>query len=107
LAAKSLIDKHRVRIDAMMPRSTRSPSSVLMQEARAIELLASEISVLPERLPGYWELSLELVGLVTDIEEIFGRVDQPDEDDAEILALRRRLRSIAARLAQMDEQESG
>jgi hypothetical protein len=78
-----------------------------MQEAREIELLASEISVAPERLPEYWDLSLELVGLVTDIEEVFGRVDQPEEENGEILALRRRLRSIAARLAEMDEQGSG
>jgi hypothetical protein len=91
----------------MMPRSTRSASSVLMQDARAIELLASEISVAPERLPEYWDLSLELVGLVTDIEEVFGRVEQPDDEDPEILALRRRLRSIAARLTEMDEQDLG
>jgi hypothetical protein len=78
-----------------------------MQDARAIELLASEISVAPERLPEYWDLSLELVGLVTDIEEVFGRVEQPDDEDPEILALRRRLRSIAARLTEMDEQDLG
>lgn len=85
-----------------MARSPRPPSARLLHEVRTLEVLASEIDVPMERMTEYWNLSLELIALTADIEEMFGRVDQPDEDDGEILALRHRLRSIAARLTEME-----
>jgi hypothetical protein len=74
-----------------------------MQEARAIEIFASEIGVSPEHTQEYWELSTRLITLVADIEELNGRVQQPDEDDPELLALRRRLRDITSRLTEIGE----
>lgn len=85
-----------------MPRPTRSEPDVLLGEARAIEIYAENISVPPDKMPEYWDTSLDLVALVADIEEMSGRINPPDESDPELLALRRRLRGISARLSELD-----
>lgn len=87
-----------------MPRTTRTESAVLLGEARAIEIYADSVSVQPERLPEYWNASADLITLVADIEEMHGRINQPDEDDPELLALRHRLRVLAARFADLDSE---
>ena len=87
-----------------MPRSTRSEPAVLMGEARAIEVYADNISVPPERMPEYWNISLDLIGLVADIEEMNGRINPPDEHDPELLGLRHRLRAIASQLSELDSE---
>jgi hypothetical protein len=84
-----------------MPRTSRTAAAALMQEARAIEVFASEVAAPIESMPEYWELSTRLITLVADIEEINGRIVQPEEDDPELLALRRRLRAITARLSEL------
>ena len=86
----------------VMPRTSRTESATLLAEARAIEIYADDISVPPERLPEYWEVSTDLIMLMADIEEMNGRIEQPDENDPELLALRHRLRAIASRLADID-----
>jgi hypothetical protein len=86
-----------------MPRSTRSPATVLLQEARAIEVFASEVAPTPDHMPDYWDLSLQLIALVADIEEMNGRIRQPEEDDPELIELRRRLRTITSALTELDE----
>jgi hypothetical protein len=86
-----------------MPRSTRSPATVLLQEARAIELFAAEVAPTPDHMPDYWDLSLQLIALVADIEEMNGRIQQPNEDDPHLLEMRRRLRTITSALTELDE----
>jgi hypothetical protein len=71
-------------------------------EARAIELYASDVEAPPERMPEYWDLSTQLISLVADIEEINGRIEQPEEDSPDLLELRRRLRAITAAFADVD-----
>lgn len=84
-----------------MPRQPRSDVAGLLQEARALEILADEVEVEPARLQEYWSLSTDLITAVADIEAT--QTNQPDMgfDDPELLALRRRLRNIASRLAQL------
>ena len=81
-----------------MPRATRTEADLLRQEARALELLAEEVEVPPERMQAYWDVSADLLNLVADIEEYHARAGHPEPDDPELLALRRRARQIASRL---------
>ncbi len=84
-----------------MARSTRSDIALLLQEAHAIELLASETEVPVDRLEEYWNLSTDLVALVLDMEE-FG-TGHPDAtyDDPTMFTLKHRLRTITSRLADL------
>lgn len=84
-----------------MPRSSRSDVTQLVQEARAIELLASEADVPPERLQDYWSLSTELIALVTDIEAFQIEHPSASNDDPTMFTLRHRLRQIVSRLAEL------
>lgn len=84
-----------------MPRSSRSDVSQLVQEARAIELLASEAEVPPERLQEYWALSTDLIALVTDIEAFRTEHPTASNDDPTMFTLRHRLRQIVSRLAEI------
>jgi hypothetical protein len=87
-----------------MRRQTRSEVRALLDEARAMELLAAEAEVSPDRLQEYWSVSANLLTLVLDIEEL--EVSRPgaSEADPEMQALRRRLRGVAARLAELAEE---
>jgi hypothetical protein len=84
-----------------MPRRARSDIATLLQEARAMELLANEADVPIERMHEYWSLSADLITLVIDIEE-YG-VEHPfaDYDDPSVFTLKHRLRNIASRLGEM------
>lgn len=84
-----------------MPRSTRSEADALLDEAHALELLADDTEVPPERIEEYWRLSTELIGLILDIEQYRQQhpLDPPDEE--EVLNLRRRLREVAAGLSEL------
>lgn len=82
-----------------MRRSHRSDIDTLVQEARAVEMLANEAEVEPNRLQEYWALAADLITLTADI-EAYG-ADSPDAtyEDPQLLELRRRLRQITSRLA--------
>lgn len=84
-----------------MRRAGRSDVESLLQEARGIELLASEVEVPTERVQEYWIASADLITLVGDIER-YGQ-EQPDAaaTDPEMIELRRRLRDVAARLSEL------
>jgi hypothetical protein len=84
-----------------LPKSVRSDIDSLAQEARALELLADEAEVPPERLQQYWDVSADLIGLVTDIEELRAQTPSAGYEDPEMLALRRRVREIASSLAEL------
>ena len=71
---------------------TRSDSDALFEEVRALEILAEEVEVPPDRVQDYWSLSADLVGLASEVIEL-----HPGDGPA-IQALRRRLRQIAAGL---------
>jgi hypothetical protein len=88
-------------VEVAVPRPARSEAQVLLQEARAIEMLADETEVSPDRLQDYWALAADLITLVTDIEQHAEEHPNADFEDPEILALRRRLREIASRLAEI------
>lgn len=84
-----------------MRRPARSDIAALLQEVRAIELLASEAEIGPDRLQDYWDLSADLIALVAEIEE-YERV-KPDAsyEDPAMFTFKHRLRGITSRLAEM------
>lgn len=82
-----------------MRRSARSEVQIILQEARALELLADEAEVPATRLQDYWSLAADLITLVADIEELDASRPDVDYDDPELLALRRRVRDIGSRLS--------
>jgi hypothetical protein len=88
-----------------VPRSTRSELDLLRQEARAIELLANEADIPFENTQLYWDLSADLINLVSEIEQL--QVERPSlvADDPLIVDLRRRLRLITSRLAEISDSE--
>jgi hypothetical protein len=84
-----------------VPRPVRHEIDTLLSEARAIELLADDADIPPEKLQDYWNLSAELMNLVVDIEEQKAEWPAAPADDPSLVELRHRLRSVAARLAEM------
>ena len=84
-----------------MPRQARSEIDALLQEARAMELLANETEAPPNRLQEYWQLSADLINLVADIEEQRASQVESATEDVRLLGLRRRMREIAARIAEL------
>jgi hypothetical protein len=87
-----------------VPRSARSDVAALMQEARAVELVVNDAEIDPARLQDYWSLSADLITLVLDIETFQQQSPDAGYDDPELLALRRRLRDITSRLADISVQ---
>ena len=84
-----------------MPRHTQTEVDLLLQEVRSLELLAEETVVPPEKVQEYWSASAELITLVSDIEAAAVADISLAPGPSELLALRRRLREVAASLAQM------
>jgi hypothetical protein len=82
-------------------KTARSDIDSLAQEAQALELLADEADVPPEHLQQYWDISADLIGLVTDIEELRAQRPNAGYEEPEMLALRRRIRQIAFRLGEL------
>lgn len=87
-----------------MRRQGKSEVALLLQEARAVELLANEAEIDPAKLQQYWQLSTDLITLVVDIEQL--QQSRPDVgyDEPELLALRRRLRDITSRLSELSAE---
>jgi hypothetical protein len=85
-----------------MPRLSRSDAAMLLQEARAMELLANEVEVTFERMQDYWTLAADLITLVADIEQL--QVEHPDVtyEDPQLFSLKQRLRGIASRLGSLE-----
>lgn len=86
-----------------MPRGARSDIEMLMQEARAIELLADQTDPSPHTQQRYWDICADLLNLVTDIEHLHTARPTVTYEDPELLVLKRRLREIASRLATVGE----
>lgn len=84
-----------------MPRPPRSETTALLEEARAIELLASQAEVPVDRLQEYWSVSAELLTIVLDVEELQASNGGDSEGDPVVQDLRRRLRAVAARLTEL------
>ena len=84
-----------------MPRPPRSETTALLEEARAIELLASQAEVPADRLQEYWSVSAELLTIVLDVEELQVSNEGDSEGDPAVQDLRRRLRAVAARLTEL------
>ena len=84
-----------------MPRPPRSETTALLEEARAIELLASQAEVPVDRLQEYWSVSAELLTIVLDVEELQASNEGDFEGDPVVQDLRRRLRAVAARLTEL------
>lgn len=84
-----------------MPRPPRSETTALLEEARAIELLASQAEVPVDRLQEYWSVSAELLTIVLDVEELQASNGGDSEGDPVVHDLRRRLRAVAARLTEL------
>lgn len=84
-----------------MRSAGRSDTQMLLQEARAMELFANDVEVPTERTQGYWDISADLITLVADIEMFAENNPGAGADDAEMVLLRRRLRTIGARLREL------
>lgn len=84
-----------------MPRPIKTEIASLLQEVRAMELLADEIEVSPGDLQRYWDVSADLITLATDIEEYGAMNPGAGYEEPEMLDYRRRLRGIAARLGEL------
>ena len=84
-----------------MPRPPRSETTALLEEARAIELLASQAEVPADRLQEYWSVSAELLTIVLDVEELQASNGGDSEGDPVVQDLRRMLRAVAARLTEL------
>jgi hypothetical protein len=84
-------------------RTARSDIAALLQEVRAIELLASEAEVSPDRLQAYWDLSADLIALVTDIEDYERENPHAGYDDPAMFTFKHRLRAITSRLAEVSD----
>jgi hypothetical protein len=72
---------------------------MLVQEARAVEMLANEAEVEPNKLQEYWALAADLITLTADIEGYQAASPAASYEDPQLLELRRRLRQITSRLA--------
>jgi len=90
-----------------MRRAGRSDVDTLLQEARGLELLASEAEIPVERVQEYWAISADLVTLVMDIEAYLDAHPQATYEDTEMVDLRRRLRNVASRLSELTPHQSG
>jgi hypothetical protein len=82
-------------------RSTRTDLSILLEEARSLEVLAEATDVTPERLQDYWATSAELITTVIEIESLAEAEPVLTDDDARVVDLRHRLRLIASRLIEL------
>jgi hypothetical protein len=82
-----------------VPRSHRSDIDALVQEARAVEMVANEAEVEPTKLQEYWAIAADLITLAADIEAYQQTSPDAGYDDPQLLDLRRRLRQITSRLA--------
>lgn len=82
-----------------MPRQVRSDVQLLLEEVRALEMLADDADVPAPRLQEYWGISADLITLAADIEEFQTTHPESSYDDPEMLSLKRRLRDIASRLS--------
>lgn len=78
---------------------------MLLQEARALEMLADEAEVETSKLQEYWSMAADLITLVNDIEELEASNPDAGYDEPEMLALRRRVRAIASRLAEIAAED--
>ncbi len=87
-----------------MTRGARTEAGLLLQEARALELYASEIEVTIPDMQDYWSASTELVALAVDIDAFAAERPSAPADDPEMFALRRSLRTLAARFSQLDAE---
>ncbi len=81
-----------------MSRPARTEIRLLKEEAQGLEFLASEAEVEFSRLEEYWALSLELVALVTDIDDFAVQSPYAERDDPAMIAFRHKLRDLASRL---------
>jgi hypothetical protein len=88
--------------ETSIPRPVKSDISVLLQEARAMELLADEVDVPFDHIQAYWALSTDLIALVADIEQLQAELPALTYEDPRLFALRHRLRDIASRLGALE-----
>lgn len=84
-----------------MPRTGRSDVEALLQEAKGMEMLATEAEVPTDRVQEYWNVSADLISLVLDIEGYLEQRPEATYAEPEMVNLRRRLRTIAARLSEL------
>jgi hypothetical protein len=89
------------REESRLSRQLRSDYKSLLDEARAIELLAEETEVAADRIAEYWSTSADLINLVAEIDELEPSGPTLTFDDPRLSELRRRLRTLAARLVQL------
>lgn len=64
-----------------------------------MEMLANEADVEPTKLQAYWAIAADLITLTSDIEAFRAISPAAGYDDPELLNLRRKLRQITSRLA--------
>lgn len=87
--------------EVTVPRQTRSEIGSLLQEIRALEMLANETEVEPAKLQEYWDVAADLITLTSDVEELEASDPTASYDDPRLLAFRRRMREVASRLGEL------
>jgi hypothetical protein len=81
-------------------KAYKSELEALLREVRALETLAEEADIEGNRLEDYWDVSAELITLVTDIELQAAELPA-DLDDDDLVELQRRVRHVASCLAEI------
>ncbi|HZT96240.1 MAG TPA: hypothetical protein VFB34_05325 [Chloroflexota bacterium] len=66
----------------------------LLEEARAIEVLLSDLEPAPEEMERYWDLSARMITLMIEIETFAATSRATSPDNPDYLRLRRSLRGI-------------
>lgn len=87
-----------------MSRPTRTDIGTLLQEARAMEMLANEVDVSLERMQDYWSLAADLITLVADIEMLQAEDPAISYEDPRMFALKYRLRDISSRVGSLEDE---
>ncbi len=88
-------------------RRIDTPPQRLLEEARSIEVLLSDISPGPEDVEAYWQLSADMINLMIEIEALAAAIGVTT-DDPLFLRLRRelsRIESDAIEISRKAEKE--
>jgi class 3 adenylate cyclase len=87
-----------------MARRLDTPTQRLLSEARTIEELVSDIDPPPRDVEAYWELSADLIVLVTDIEALTLATPAVEMEDPLFKVLRSRLTSLESRVLELSSR---
>jgi hypothetical protein len=74
-----LVSRQRIYFETM-PSQRPTPAEQLLDEARSIEVLLTDLSPTTELIDEYWQVSVDLIGLVLRIEELVQSSAPPTDE---------------------------